>query len=89
MKLKKGDQVVEFVRVNVTYTSYLSTNYRGDDATQVYLRDMAYGYNNDTYATHLTYGCYMFPDYSVYYTFRYADSVGNLTWDNDEFVPAG
>ena len=80
-------ETVEFVRVPNTNTPYLSTNYTGD-VSQVYFRDMAYGYNNDAYATHLSYGCYMFPDNSLYFTFRYANSAKNLTWDNDEFIPA-
>ena len=88
-KDKKGGLDVEFGRVNTTYTSYLSTNYRGEDATQVYLRDMGYGYNNDAYATNLNYGCYIFTESNImYFTYRYADSVGNLTWDNDEFIPS-
>ena len=54
---------------------------------QMYLRDMAYGYNNDAYIANLSYGCYLFDDNRAYFTFRYGVSAGNVTWDNDEFVP--
>lgn len=77
----ESGETVEFVRVSTTYTPYVYNN------SQVYLRDMGYGYNNDAYATHLSYGCYIYPDNYVYFTFRYANSTGNITWDNDYFEP--
>ena len=85
-KTEERDKVdgvgVTFVRVNTTQLPYEYQTYG-----QMYLRDMAYGYNNDAYIANLSYGCYLFDDNRAFFTFRYGVSAGNVTWDNDEFIP--
>ena len=81
---KVDGEVVTFVRVGVTNTPYV---YREDGGT-VYLRDVATALNNVAYATHLSYGCYIFPDNSVYFNYRLADNLSNIAYAWDEwFIP--